>query len=94
MFKLINKIVCHKKKKDQVINVITESDGNIKITYKYHISNLFNNYFTSVEPKMDAKISNINMMFDIPSMLKSIRFNPFTPEKAQMYINQISTSKS
>ena len=33
-----------KKKKDQVINVITESNCNIKMTNKYHISNLFINY--------------------------------------------------
>ena len=53
--KLINEIRCHKKKKGQVINVITESDGNIKITNKYHISNLCNNYFTSVGPKWMLK---------------------------------------
>ena len=43
---------------------------------------------------MDAKISNTLMKFDIPSMLKSFRFNPCTPEEVQMYINQLSTSKS
>ena len=43
---------------------------------------------------MDAKISNTDMKFHIPSMLMFFRFNPSTLEEVQMYINQLSTSKS
>ena len=34
------------------------------------------------------------MMFEIPYILKSFRFNPFTPAKVQIYINQLNTLKA
>ena len=66
-----------------------KSYANIKITNKYHFSNLCNNYFTSVGSKMGAKISNKDMKFDIPIMLSHSDLILLHHK-----INQLSISKS
>ena len=66
-WKIINKILCHKKLESNSIPLITDEQKG-KITDKSIIPDLLNEYFTKVGPNMDAKIPAATKRFTFPSI--------------------------
>ena len=69
-WKIINKIICHKRHQTETIASITDTK-NSSITEKEAISNLLNDYFKNVGLRMDAKIAKASTKFKTPSVTKS-----------------------
>ena len=92
-WKIINKIICHKRHQTETIASITDTN-NCSITEKEAISNLLNDYFTNVGLRMDAKIAKASTKFKTPSVTKSFFYETITPEEVLTQICQLNIAKA
>ena len=91
-WKIINKIICHKRHQTETIASITDTK-NSSITEKEAISNLLNDYFKNIGLRMDAKIAKASTKFKTPSVTKSFFYKTITPEEVLTQICQLNIAK-
>ena len=94
-WRVLNEITVYvvKKKQHNCIPLITD-DFNCKVTDKARISDLLNEYFSSIGPNMDFKITKTAKKFSFPSLTKSVVFDSNTAEEVLAQIQQLNSNKA
>ena len=76
-WKIINEIICNKKRYQEMISFIIDSEGK-EVSDKSIISKTLNQLFVNVGPNLDAKIPPSRNIFNIPSIVNSFTYEPIT----------------
>ena len=78
-WKIINEIICNKKRYQEMITSIIDSEGK-EISDKSIIFKTLNEFCVNVGLNMDAKIPPSRNIFSIPSAVNSFAYEPITNE--------------
>ena len=94
-WKIINKILCHKRLESNSIPLITDEQKG-KITDKNMIPDLLNEYryFTKVGPNMDAKIPAATKHFTFSSLPNSFMYDPISESEVYSQILLFNSVKA
>ena len=92
-WKIINKILCHKRLESNSIRLITDEQKG-KITDKNMIPDLLKEYFTKIGPKMDAKIPAATKHFTFSSLPNYFMYDPISESEVYSQILQLNPVKA
>ena len=92
-WKIINEIICNKKRYQEMITSIIDSEGK-EVSDQSIISKTLNEFFVNIGPNMDAKIPPSRNIFNIPSVVNSFAHEPITYDEVYLQFSQLNPRKA
>ena len=92
-WKIISEIICNRKRYQEMITSIIDSDGK-EVSDQSIISKTLNEFFVNIGPNMDAKIPPSRNIFNIPSVVNSFAYEPISNDEVYLQLSQLNPRKA